>query len=160
MAPSEFYLIRIIPDDDIDRITISHEDLVGAPEIWTCPDVLRQRAFSLEDLSLQLGSPEGEAWYTLYYSPSIVIQAETIIGSGTVEKVNKGHAPLHIVLPSSLPEITAIGMNTPRILEQAQLIAPVDSTTGMKRQLSSLTEKEGTVNNDCSTDITEEADSI
>ena len=92
-----------------------------------------------------------------------MIQVETVIGLGTVEKAKTGHAPLHIVLPSSLPEITAIGMNAPRILEQAQLIAPVDSTTGVKtceRQLSSLTEKESTVNSDCSTNINKGADSI
>ena len=62
LALGDFYLIRIIFDHMCpDRITISHENLVDVPELWTTIDVLKQRAFLLEDLSLQLGSPEGEA---------------------------------------------------------------------------------------------------
>lgn len=112
LAIGEFYLLRICSDLP-DPITLSQEDVEDVAEVWTKCKVSKQRAFTVEDISLQLSGKEGEAWYTIYYSPNMVIQASEVIGSGTVEKLKKGHVPLQIILPSSLEEVTAIGLFTP-----------------------------------------------
>lgn len=157
LAVGEFYLLRICSEFP-DPITFSHEDLEDVAETWSKCEISRQWAFTIEDISLQLSGEKGEAWYTVYYSPNMLIQASEVIGSGTVEKLKKGHAPLQIVLPSSLEEVTAIGLFTPQILEAAQKIAPADSTSGpftFERQPSSLTDRPSTANSDCSTELIE-----
>lgn len=157
LATGDFYLLRICPDLPNPQ-TFSHEDLEDVAEEWSKKDISKQRAFIMEDISLHLNSTEEEGWYTIYYSLSMVIQAGKVIGSGTVEKLKKGHAPLQIVLPSSLEEITAIGLQTPQIFDEAQRIAPVDSTSSpvsFERQPSSLAERPSTATSDCSSELTE-----
>ena len=47
-----------------------------------------------------------------------------VIGTGIVEQKNKDRAPVLIELPSARPEVTALGMADPKILEEAQQIIP------------------------------------
>ena len=53
-----------------------------------------------------------------------VIQTMEILGNSTVERMRKDHAPIRIELPSSLSEVTALGLADPRIHDVASLIAP------------------------------------
>eukprot|EP00268_Persea_americana_P034668 TRINITY_DN3428_c0_g3_i1.p1 TRINITY_DN3428_c0_g3~~TRINITY_DN3428_c0_g3_i1.p1 ORF type:complete len:225 (+),score=31.09 TRINITY_DN3428_c0_g3_i1:3767-4441(+) len=158
LATGEFYLLRICSDLPSLQV-LSHEDLEDVDNEWSRKDILKQRAFTMEDISLHLNNTEEEGWYTIYYSSQMVIQAGEVIGSGTVEKLKKDRAPLQIVLPSSLGEITAIGLQHPQVLEEAQKISPVDPAPGsFERQPSSLTERPSTATSDCSSEKTKAED--
>lgn len=89
----------------------------------------------------------------------MIIQALEVIGSGTIERVREGHAPLQVILPCSLPEITALGMMEPRILEEAQKLAPTllmdpqqGPTDSADYQLSPTTDRPDTTASACSTE--------
>ena len=58
--------------------------------------------------------------HPLYIWSTAVIQAMEVIGTGIVEQKNKDRAPVLIELPSARPEVTALGMADPKILEEAQ----------------------------------------
>lgn len=142
IAPGKYSLIRIYADVQ-DLITLSAEDL-EAPKAYGGKEISKQRAHTIEEISYQL-SFKGELWYTVYYSETLIIQAKEVIGLGTVEKVRKGHVPLKVSIPCTLPEITALGMADTRILQQALDIVPalmIESEPNMVSQgAGSPTEK-------------------
>ncbi|RWR72994.1 zinc finger BED domain-containing protein RICESLEEPER 1-like protein [Cinnamomum micranthum f. kanehirae] len=144
LAPMNFALIRIHPN--IQKLKVIHHDHIKVSENYTRIDILKQRAINIEAISHQLKEC-GIKYYTLYCNTLVVIQAAEVIGTGTVERVKEGHAPLQIInLPCSLAEVTALGIADSLISKIAEEIAPsllMDPETGSKlvRQASSMTYK-------------------
>lgn len=117
LSQGTYSLVRILIELPL-LTRISSEDL-PIKEAFSQYEISKQWAYNIEHISYQLGE-KGEEWYTLYILNTTVIQAMEVSGPGTVEQRNKYRAPMLVELPSSLPEVTALGMANPKVLEEAQ----------------------------------------
>lgn len=68
-----------------------------------------------------------QKWYTLYLSSTTIIQSNEIIENGTVEKMEAQQTPIRIEIPSTIAEVTLIGLSDPGIQQEAQKMMEEDS---------------------------------